>query len=668
MSSFDDLVASLLEDRRRGETSSSDAGGYSTMTFGPDLGDRGRDSGSGDIGSGNFSGGYWDSNGAWIPSNSNGGSGGVGSPSSGGGSADPVIDPATGVGGSSFPAAGTPLAGGGVADGAGGILAGGAGAGAAAGAGSAAGSAAGNAASGAASGAGGILGSGLSWADLIGGVVSALASPGNQSQNTKTNATTTETNTYDPRRGQYLDDLESELYGGGRSSQFVPSTPYTPPPTTGTPPPTSGGGGPITGGPRSGGGSPPVVQPTGGATTASEVMIPTPMGFWANERGNPNTFATVGSNHTSVHFGADGYIDRYRNPGSSNGAVSADATWQPFNGAAYAAQAASQSATQQPSTPYTPPPAAPAAPYSGGGISQSEFMSTQPGGYSQPAGSNLGMQSMTAIPETQMPERGTPTTVAPRGDTGGTGTPTGTGNNLGLVPRMPVVQTTATRPATTTVPFDRPYDSTPRITQPGEGYPGTPGPVTPVSGPGLQPPTGPPYGGGNGGASSDGPYQWGQGGALGNRNAAGGTAYDAYGNMIAHPDMDPQTRNAIQQEALNSARAGYAGYGNQMSRRQAATGNSAGYAAGISDLARRASSTYGSITRQNLVDFERERQRRYETGVSGMMGLYGGETSYASNLFNQRGQALNQPTSRNTTTVGTGNVVHNSGSLFSRIF
>jgi hypothetical protein len=122
--------------------------------------------------------------------------------------------------------------------------------------------------------------------------------------------------------------------------------------------------------------------------------------------------------------------------------------------------------------------------------------------------------------------------------------------------------------------------------------------------------------------------------------------------MIANPDMDPRTRAAIQNEALLSARSGYADARGNIGRRAANVGNSAGMAAGYSELGRRAAGTYGQITRQNLIDFEKERQRRYETGLSGYQNLYGTEGQYNLGILGLQGMLQRTPRS---TTVNTTN-------------
>jgi len=99
-------------------------------------------------------------------------------------------------------------------------------------------------------------------------------------------------------------------------------------------------------------------------------------------------------------------------------------------------------------------------------------------------------------------------------------------------------------------------------------------------------------------------------------------AYGAYGDMLKG-GYSPAEQNAITQEGMKAARAGFETNRDAMLRNQARTGNSAGYAANMAKMARGFSETMGSQGRQNQIDFANETQKRKETGASGMLNVAG---------------------------------------------
>ncbi len=106
-------------------------------------------------------------------------------------------------------------------------------------------------------------------------------------------------------------------------------------------------------------------------------------------------------------------------------------------------------------------------------------------------------------------------------------------------------------------------------------------------------------------------------------------AYGAYNDMLKG-GYSAAEQNAITQEGMRAARAGFETNRDAMLRNQARTGNSAGYAANMAKMARGFGETMGSQGRQNQIDFANEAQRRKEGGASGMLNVAG--------LANQRGQ------------------------------
>lgn len=106
-------------------------------------------------------------------------------------------------------------------------------------------------------------------------------------------------------------------------------------------------------------------------------------------------------------------------------------------------------------------------------------------------------------------------------------------------------------------------------------------------------------------------------------------AYGAYGDMLKGGYSDSE-KNAITQEGMRAARAGFETNRDSMLRNQARTNNSAGYAANMAKMARGFSETMGSQGRQNEIKFADETQRRKEGGASGMLNV--------ANLANTRTQ------------------------------
>lgn len=105
-------------------------------------------------------------------------------------------------------------------------------------------------------------------------------------------------------------------------------------------------------------------------------------------------------------------------------------------------------------------------------------------------------------------------------------------------------------------------------------------------------------------------------------------AYGAYGDMLKG-GYSPAEQNAITQQGMAAARAGFESNRDAILRNQARTNNSAGYAANMAKMARGFGETMGSQARQNQIDFANEAQKRKETGASGMLNVAG--------LTNQRG-------------------------------
>jgi hypothetical protein len=159
------------------------------------------------------------------------------------------------------------------------------------------------------------------------------------------------------------------------------------------------------------------------------------------------------------------------------------------------------------------------------------------------------------------------------------------------------------------------------------------------------------------------PNAWGAGGASANRNAAGGGAFGGYANMANNPGIPANIQNLMTQQALNSANSSYAGANDSIARMSAASGNRAYAPAAMSTLAGQKAGTQSDIVRQNQIAFQQERQRQYETGLSGLSNMYGGESNFLANLLGQQGRIDLSPIASLVQSIGTGQAYGASGTL-----
>lgn len=148
---------------------------------------------------------------------------------------------------------------------------------------------------------------------------------------------------------------------------------------------------------------------------------------------------------------------------------------------------------------------------------------------------------------------------------------------------------------------------------------------------------------------------WNAGGASGNRELAGGQAFSGFSQMANHGGYDDATKNAITQEGMNAAKSTYSGAASRIGMNSAATGNSAGMAAAMSQLGRDEANTLGQQGRQNQIDFANEKQKQKQAGLTGLAGLNSNESNYMMGLFGQRAGLSSKPTESLNTTNGTGN-------------
>ncbi|HEY6019242.1 MAG TPA: hypothetical protein VIY48_04875, partial [Candidatus Paceibacterota bacterium] len=201
----------------------------------------------------------------------------------------------------------------------------------------------------------------------------------------------------------------------GNNPNMPPSGPAVGPPTPGNTPGWGGGGGAVGGG----AGNPQVRSETPLDMGNAPPHVATQYGFWADTRGVPNQRATIGSNHTVVQFGPDGYISRILTQPTSSGNPNGQPQYNiPFD------------------------------PYNPGAVS-----SPQPAGASTQSG---GMSTMSQVPQAQPDEGGGERGRGAGGGTGGGTTPTtppATPPGTDSGGRMPIEPVGRKRPLTKTLPF-----------------------------------------------------------------------------------------------------------------------------------------------------------------------------------------------------------------------
>lgn len=162
------------------------------------------------------------------------------------------------------------------------------------------------------------------WGDFFTSLFGGLGiggGSGSQSGTSQSLSNQTVTNEFGPELGYSNAALNYELYGG--ESPFAsfgedgggPSEPSTPLP----PAPTGGAG----------------YQGSWTPDPNAPQHVATSYGFWADTRGVPNSRATIGANHTVVHFGPDGYVDRIltqpTSSGNPNGSPQYNIPFDPYN-------------------------------------------------------------------------------------------------------------------------------------------------------------------------------------------------------------------------------------------------------------------------------------------------------------------------------------------------
>jgi hypothetical protein len=155
-----------------------------------------------------------------------------------------------------------------------------------------------------------------------------------------------------------------------------------------------------------------------------------------------------------------------------------------------------------------------------------------------------------------------------------------------------------------------------------------------------------------------GPFnEWGQGGASGNRQMSGGKLYDSFNDLVQHPDLPQETKNAITTGANEASNARYSAAQGDLQRYGRTTGNRAGQAAGIAAMAKSRADDSSEINRKNAIDFEDERFKRQQAGLQGMGSLYKNEGDFLLSTLGARAGMSQKPLSGTRNTQGTGNTI-----------
>lgn len=118
------------------------------------------------------------------------------------------------------------------------------------------------------------------------------------------------------------------------------------------------------------------------------------------------------------------------------------------------------------------------------------------------------------------------------------------------------------------------------------------------------------------------------GGASYTQSASGGglgqgyqDALAGYEKILADPGRSAEEKAAIVGEGARTARAGFDTARAEMERRQALTGNGAGFYEALGNLANQQSNALGSNARQAQIDFGAEKARQREDALRGLSGL-----------------------------------------------
>lgn len=124
-------------------------------------------------------------------------------------------------------------------------------------------------------------------------------------------------------------------------------------------------------------------------------------------------------------------------------------------------------------------------------------------------------------------------------------------------------------------------------------------------------------------------------GAEGERGGLSSFLRPQYEALATGEGYSPEEQSAITQESLGSVGNTFDVYRDRATNRVARTGNTAGYGSLLSEMAREEGRQKGSVTRQNMISFADEKQRRRFAGLAGLAQMFGIDTSFLSNLLAQ---------------------------------
>lgn len=122
-----------------------------------------------------------------------------------------------------------------------------------------------------------------------------------------------------------------------------------------------------------------------------------------------------------------------------------------------------------------------------------------------------------------------------------------------------------------------------------------------------------------------------------------------YKALAEGPGYSPEEQSAITQESLGSVGNTFDAYRDRATNRVARTGNTAGYGSMLSEMAREEGRTKGGVTRQNMISFADEKQRRRFAGLQGLAQMFGVDTSFLSNVMGQNTSIFQQRLARKPT-------------------
>ncbi len=128
------------------------------------------------------------------------------------------------------------------------------------------------------------------------------------------------------------------------------------------------------------------------------------------------------------------------------------------------------------------------------------------------------------------------------------------------------------------------------------------------------------------------------------RNQLSGLLLPGYENLINKPGYDAATKAAITNASQGAAGAAYGSAADEMTRRAARTGNTAGVVEGEDLLAREKAGTMSDIAAKNQIQFADASRGDVRAGLQGLGGLYGMDTSMLARTLGLPAEYINAQT------------------------